>query len=69
MAQENVLDDRQAETGTAGVTRTAAVDAVKALGQAWQVFGGDTDTGIANRKDAHPVAHRPFDAISPPAGV
>src|SRR5438105_15795426 len=41
MAVEHVLDDRQAETGTAQLSRSGVVDPVEALGQARQMLVWD----------------------------
>ena len=43
-----MLDDRQAQTRAARLTRTPAVDAVEALGQSRQVLRRYADAGIAN---------------------
>src|SRR5277367_3331798 len=43
VAQEHVLDDGESQTGAAGRARATAVDAVEALGQARNMFGGDAD--------------------------
>jgi len=51
MALCHMLDDRQAQSGAAGFPRTAAVHAVKTLGQAAQVLGGNARSGIGHGKN------------------
>ena len=48
MALQHVLDDGQAQAGAAGVARAAAVHAVKALGDARQVLGGDARPAVSH---------------------
>src|SRR4051812_21874478 len=46
MAHQRVLHDGEAEAGAAGFAGAAAVDAIEALGQPWQVLGRDADAGV-----------------------
>lgn len=50
VAQQDVLDDRQAEARALRLARTALVDAVETLGQARDVFGVDADAAVGYRK-------------------
>ena len=49
MTLQRVLDDGEAEARTAELARAARVDAIKALGQARQMFGRNADAGIRHR--------------------
>src|SRR5947207_3406971 len=57
----DVADDREAEAGAAGVSRTSAVDPVEALEDPREVAGGNADPGVrylhprlaGGRADAH----------------
>ena len=49
---DGVLDDGQAEAGAAQGARARLIDAIKALEDARQVFGGNADAGVAD-EDAH----------------
>src|SRR5437773_7352636 len=55
MSQQYVLDDREAQTRSAGGARAAAIDAIKPLGKTWQVFRGNANARIGDRKDAAAV--------------
>src|SRR3954468_8618146 len=48
VAPEHVLGDGEAEAGAARVARAAAIDAVEALGEPWDVFHRDADTRIGD---------------------
>src|SRR5690606_19150582 len=48
---QDVLDDRQAQAGAAGLARPAGGHAVEAFGDAWQVRGGDAVAAVADRQD------------------
>ena len=61
VAQKHVLDDGEPQTGAAGRARAAAVDAVEALGQARNVFGGDADAGVGDGELAAFRAHPPVE--------
>src|SRR5574337_1762984 len=50
MARQDVLDDRQPQSGAAGLARAPAIHAVEALGQARNVFRGDADTVVIDRE-------------------
>ena len=54
----HVLDDRQPQAGAAGLTRTAAVDSIEALGQARQVLRRDAGSGVADREHGAAVRQR-----------
>ncbi len=54
-----MLGDGQAQPGTTGAARTAAVDAVEAFGQARDVFGFDANPGILHRKFGACGRHSP----------
>ena len=43
-----MLDDSEAEAGTAGAAIAAGVDAVETFGEAWNMFGFDAGTVIAD---------------------
>src|SRR3546814_4164486 len=47
----DVLDDRQAQAGAAGLARAAGGHAVEAFGDPRQVRGGDAVAAVAHRKD------------------
>ena len=49
MTLHHVLDDRQAETGSAGLARAAAVDAIEALGEAREMGPGDAAPAVDDR--------------------
>ncbi len=70
MALHDVLDDRQSQTGAAGVPRAAPIDAIEALGQSRQVLARDAGSVVDDR-DLAAVVRQPsplqFDA--PPSGV
>ena len=55
VAQQHVLDDREAEPGAAGRARPAAIDAVEALGQPRNVLRRDADAGVGDREHARAV--------------
>ena len=71
MALHDVLDDRQAQAGAAGVARAAAVDAVEALGEARKVLAVDTGAAVDDLDLAAAVAARGASATSmrPASGV
>ena len=46
VAQQHVLDDRQAQAGAAGVGVAARIDAVETFGQARQVLAVDADPRV-----------------------
>src|SRR3546814_21105392 len=48
---QDVLDDRQAQAGAAGLARAAGGHAVEAVGDPRQVRGGDAVAAVAHRKD------------------
>src|SRR3546814_107501 len=48
---QDVLDDRQAQAGAAGLARAAGGHAVEAFGDPRQVRGGDAVAAVAHRKD------------------
>src|SRR5258706_16395610 len=50
VARHGMLDDRQAEASAAGLARTAAIDAVEALGEAREMLGCDADAGVLHRE-------------------
>ena len=50
MTLRDVLDDRQPETGTTGVSGTALIHAVKTFGQARQMLRRNARTIVCNRK-------------------
>src|SRR5271157_6266875 len=66
VGQDDVLDDGQAEAGAAGLAGTGFVDAVEALKDAIEVFGGDAGAEVLDgefdfaleqaRADANPAA-------------
>jgi hypothetical protein len=70
VARHDVLDDRQAEPGAAGLARATAVDAVEAFGQPWQMLAGDADAGVAHLEDcaAVRIALQPARRDAPPIG-
>ena len=55
MADQHVLDDRQAEARAAGIARAAPIDAVEALGEPRNVLGRDADPGVRHGEHARPV--------------
>src|SRR5215469_1146221 len=58
VAIEDVLDDREPETGAAELPRAGGVDAVEAFGQPRQMFAGNAVAAVSDR-DAHPaIGHR-----------
>src|SRR5690606_26505193 len=64
---QHVLDDGQAQAGTAALARAAGRDAVEAFGQARQVRGGNAVAAVAHREySAAVVAARQaqFDAAA-----
>ncbi len=58
MALNHMLDDRQPESGSAGVARAAAVNAIEALGQPRQVFVRDAYAGIGDRQRAGAIGQQ-----------
>ena len=50
MSLRYVFDNGQTQAGTTGFTRTAAVNAVKALGQAWQMFCCNARPAVFDKK-------------------
>src|SRR5688572_9041783 len=62
VALQRVLDDGEAETRAAELSRSAGIDAVETLGQPRQVLGRDPDAGVA-KLDARAAL------VDPPAHV
>jgi hypothetical protein len=68
VALHHVLDDGQAQARAAGFARTAAVDAVEALGQARQVLGAMPGPVSVTRTRRPPSARSRQPALdAPPA--
>jgi len=66
MPGQDVLDYRQAETGTARFARTAPVNAVKTFGQARQMLRINADAIVANAEPTAPIlAGFPCDLYAP----
>ena len=50
MRLNDVLDNRQSETGTALLPRPGFIDPEKTFGYPWYVFSGNTQTGVGHGK-------------------
>ena len=60
MPLQHMLDDGQSKPGTTGGTAASRIDAIEALGQAGNMFGGNANAGIGHFEVTAVV-------ISPPA--
>ena len=58
VAQQHVLDDREAEAGAARRARPAAIDAIEALGQPRDVLRRDADAGVGDAERARAPRRR-----------
>jgi len=59
VAREHMLDDGETQSGAAGFPRTAAVHAIKPLGEARNMLGSNAFAGIAHGKHAFAIAQLP----------
>ena len=50
VAKEHVANDGETQPRAAGRARTAAVDAIEALGESGDVLGGDANAGVRDRE-------------------
>ena len=60
MASQDMLNDGEAQAGTTGFTRTAAIYAIKTFRQARNMLGFNTDAAVLHRKYPLPVTNRPI---------
>src|SRR5580704_6052709 len=66
MALQHVLDDRKSETRAAGSARASRIDAIEALGEAWNVLARDAHARVTHGEvpallvDPPAHLHRPF---------
>ena len=69
VALHHMLDDGQAQSGAAGLARTAAIDAVEAFGQARHMLGIDAGAGVGDPEfGAALLEQAPAGLILPPPG-
>ena len=58
MPLDDMLDDRQAQPGAAGIAAARGIDPIEALGQARQMFWRDAFAGVAHRQQCPAVIAR-----------
>ncbi len=62
MTLQCMLDDGQAEPGSAQLARSARIDPVEPLGESWNMLGRDANAGVCYRDVAASIVDPPADA-------